>query len=162
MTMLIERKDERKLSKADAIKKLEEQREKDHELVTGLFKHNEYSGGTLRFRFKKYPRDEYKQYELVDGQRYRIPRMVAYHLNTNVHYLKYSHLDKNLSDTSGMATHAAKMDRQSRFSDGTMGNNQSMYMIEKVKRCQFIPLEFSTDDLGLDSPAIIQVGTSAT
>lgn len=154
--MIIERKDEKKLSKAELVKKLEEQREKDHELVTGLFKFEEHRGGTLHFRFKKHPRDPYTQYELKDGQKYRIPRMVAVHLNTNVHYLKYNHLDKDLGE--GGIHHAVRAG-QSRFSDGTHASTRNMYSVEKVKRCQFIPLEFNTDDLGLDSSNIIQIAS---
>lgn len=154
MSMIIERKEEKKINKVDAMKRLEEQREKDHELVSGLFKYDEYKGGTIRFRFKKYQRDPYAQYELTDGHRYRIPRMVARHLNQNVHYLKYSHVpgsDMQLAAGSG----------QSRFSDGKSPNNHTMYTIEKIKRCSFIPLEFSSDDLGLESSNIIEVGTGS-
>lgn len=158
MSMIIERKEEpKKLSKAEAFKKLEEQREKDHELVSGLFKFDEHKGGTLRFRFKKYAKDNYSQWEFTDGKRYRIPRMIAVHLNTNVHYLSYNHLDKNFAETG--ATFSAAPTEKSRFADGKAPNNHSMYSIEKVRRCQFIPLEFCADDLGLDDNRIIEMGT---
>lgn len=157
MSLIIERKDERKLNKAEALKKYEDERDKDHELVTGLFKYDEHKGGTLRFRFKKYAKDPYTQWELTDGVRYKLPRMIARHLNTNVHYLKYSHLDKQLSDQG--PTHMAMGSAHSRFSDGKSPSNHHLYSVEKVKRCQFIPLEFMDDDLGLEGSTIVQVGS---
>jgi hypothetical protein len=81
--------------------------------------------------------------------------MVARHLNTNVHYLKYNHLDKQFGQD---VVHSAMSSGHSRFGDGKAGNNQNMFVVEKVKRCEFIPLEFMDDDIGLESSKIIEVG----
>ena len=70
MAQLIERKEDRKITKIELGKKLEAMRERDNELVTGIFRYIEHKGGTLRFRYKKYAQDEFKAYELTDGIKY--------------------------------------------------------------------------------------------
>lgn len=138
---------EKKITKAELAKRLEGMRERDNELVTGVFRYLEHRGGTLRFRFKRYAQDEYKAYELVDGQKYRLPRMVARHLNQNVHYLAYKTLDKELGK---MAVNAA-------YNDGSLNSPERMQVTEKVPRCEFMSLEFMDDDI---SPSnIVQVTT---
>lgn len=62
------------------------QRDKDRELVEGIFKFYEVPGGKLTFVFKKYKGDPIERYTMVDGQRYKIPLGVAKHLNTNGAY----------------------------------------------------------------------------
>jgi hypothetical protein len=73
--------------------------------------------------------------------------MVARHLNTSVHYIRYHTLDKTLGDNSivtqmGSELHATR---------------PTMHSLEKIKRCEFIPLEFMDDDIGLGSDKIIEV-----
>lgn len=128
---------EKKPSKAEIAKKIEASHERDNELVTGVFRYVEHKNGTLRFRFKKYAQDEYKAYELVDGQRYRLPRMVARHLNNNVHYLEYKPLGKTLGDQRVNAG----------FNDGSIKSPENMQVAEKIRRCEFVPLEFMDDDI---------------
>lgn len=134
-------KNEKKPTKAEVAKKIEAARERDNELVTGVFRYIEHKNGTLRFRFKKYAQDDYKAYELVDGQRYRLPRMVARHLNNNVHYLEYKALNKSLGDQRVNAG----------YNDGSIKSPENMQVAEKVRRCEFIPLEFMDDDISPSS-----------
>lgn len=67
--------------KKEVAKKIAAAKEKDSELVTGTFKNIECPGSSLQFWFKKYDEPPV-YYELLDGQKYTIPRMVAEHLNT--------------------------------------------------------------------------------
>lgn len=73
----------RKLSdkeKVEAKKKIEEMRERDSVMVTGVFKNLECQGADLAFWFRKY--DEPPRYfHFYDGQQYTIPKMVVDHIN---------------------------------------------------------------------------------
>jgi hypothetical protein len=67
----------------EEVDKFKEQREKDAEIVNGIFHWHEVKGGKFEFMFRKYKGDPIKKYELMDGERYPLPRAVARHLNTN-------------------------------------------------------------------------------
>jgi hypothetical protein len=144
--MIIERKEEitKKPTKVEVMKKVEAQRERDHELITGIFKFHDFRGGTLRFRFKKYAGDDFKEYALLDGERYQLPRMVARHINQNVHYLEYKHLPGE-NGAQGM---------RGAYNNGHATQNGSslqgqMYATDKIPRCEFRSLEFMDDDLDM-------------
>ncbi len=70
----------------DMAKKLKIERDKDREMVKGVFKYYEVPGGMVGFCFKKYEEDPLEKYELYDGQVYTIPLGVAKHLNNNTWY----------------------------------------------------------------------------
>lgn len=148
-------KNDKKSTISDIAKSRQERRERDNELVAGIFRYIEHKGGTLNFRFKKYAGDEYKEYRLVDGERYKLPRMVARHLNKDVHYTKYKTLDKNFAD----GIQGGVSSQSSRFEDGTRKRSQHMNVEEKIHRCEFRSLEFMDDDLDL-IPASISMVTS--
>jgi len=68
------------------VKKNKEQiHARDNELVRGIFRYDEVPGGTLVFTYKKY-KNEFKNYSLVDGNTYQLPRGVAKHLATTGSY----------------------------------------------------------------------------
>ena len=67
-------------------KKLKIERDKDREMVKGVFKYYEVPGGMVGFCFKKYDEDPLEKFELYDGQVYTIPLGVAKHLNSNTWY----------------------------------------------------------------------------
>jgi len=63
------------------VKKNKEQlRERDNEIVRGMFRFDEVPGGTLIFSYRKYKKDPIRNYSLIDGNTYEIPRGVAKHL----------------------------------------------------------------------------------
>ena len=78
------------LSKAKAVEPVSKNarflRDKDRELVRGIFKFYESPGFTLSFCFRKYKEDKTTRYDLQDGGIYTIPLGVAKHLNTNGSY----------------------------------------------------------------------------
>ena len=83
----------RKLNEAgkkDAAKKIAAQKEKDSEVISGVFKNIECPGSSLQFWFKKYEEPPV-YYEFLDGQRYDVPRMVAEHLNTGTRVKSFSY-----------------------------------------------------------------------
>ena len=61
-------------------------RDKDRELVRGIFRFYESPGFILSFSFRKYKEDKTERYDLKDGEIYSIPLGVAKHLNTNGAY----------------------------------------------------------------------------
>ena len=103
----------RKITKEE----MQKMRDKDHEVVEGIFRCYEPRGGGITFSFKKYKGDEVLKYNMVDGDTYEIPLMVAKHLNQNCYYPKHSHvLDAN--------------------------GKPSVEVGKKINRCSFESLEF--------------------
>lgn len=98
-------------------------RDKDREMVRGIFRFHEVPGGLLSFVFKAYKEDPVEKFELYDGQVYTLPLGVAKHLNKNCWY----------------PIHGYMMDEN---------NKPTMKVNEKVRRCSFQSLEFvDVDDL---------------
>lgn len=92
-------------------------RDKDREIVKGIFRYHEVPGGSLSFPFKKWKEDELETYHLVDGQVYSLPLGVAVHLNKNCWY----------------PVHAYSLDENGK---------PAMKIGKKVRRCSFQSLEF--------------------
>lgn len=61
-------------------------RDKDREMVKGIFHFYEVPGGILEFNLKIHKGDPIEFYSLKDGQIYSIPLGVAKHLNTSGKY----------------------------------------------------------------------------
>lgn len=77
---------------ATSIKSKKTSQEKDKQIVSGIFRNPESSGGNLEFRFKKYKGDSVQKYFFVDGREYKIPLMVAKHINKTCRYPKHSYV----------------------------------------------------------------------
>lgn len=122
-------------------KKMKHLRDKDRELVKGIFRFYEVPGGTMAFVIKLYKEDQTERYELIDGEIYTIPLGVAKHLNKNGWYPIYKHVkgEENIQQGYGM---------------GAGG----MTIGKKVRRFGFQSLEFvDTDDLTPEGESILQV-----
>ncbi len=114
-------------------KKLKIQREKDHEMVKGVFRFHEVTGGSITFPYRAYKGDPVENYTLVDGQVHSIPYGVARHLNKDCWYPQ----------------HVYQMDAEGK---------PQMKIGKKVQRCSFQSLEFmDTDDLTPASEDIVTV-----
>lgn len=111
-------------AKKESVKaNLRYQRDKDREMVKGIFKFYEVEGGGMGFVFKQYKEDPVERYDFVDGQVYTIPLGVAKHLNRSGWYPVHSFMQ----DEYGKAT---------------------MKIGQKVRRYGFNSLEFvDIDDL---------------
>jgi len=70
---------------------LQYMRDRDAEIVRGIFHFYEVPGGLLEFSFKQYKGDEVAKYSLEDNKIYSIPRGVARHLNKNGWYPIHAH-----------------------------------------------------------------------
>lgn len=137
----------REQAKLEVAKMVERQREKDSELVTGRFKNFETPGGSVFFNIHLYPGDDFKAYELRDGEMYRLPRGVARHLNTNCFYREYRHLPGQ----------AGQEGLRSGPADGRP-RAQDLQMSQKVHRYGFFSTEYTDDDLDMQpGKAIIEV-----
>jgi len=67
-------------NKNSNIRNKEQLRARDNEMVRGKFNFEEVPGGTLVFSYKKYKGDPIRNYSLIDGNDYELPRGVAKHL----------------------------------------------------------------------------------
>ncbi len=136
-----------KMSKAEFAKQMAKMRERDSELVAGIFENKETPGGTLVFNFKQYPGDDFVTYSLTDGERYKIPRGVARHLSTGCYTKEYKHLKGEEGQTGIRAA----------YNDGIL-RADSMQAMRKVYRFGFNSLEFMDDDNDLRPSNIVEVG----
>jgi hypothetical protein len=98
-------------------KDLKYMRDKDREMVKGIFRFYECPGAVLPFVFRCYKEDGVERFDLQDGNIYTVPLGVAKHLNKNGWYPIHSYL----KDEDG---------------------NVSMKIGQKVRRFGFQSLEF--------------------
>jgi hypothetical protein len=81
-------------------KKLKIERDKDREMVKGVFKYYEVPGGMVGFCFKKYAEDPLEKFELYDNHVYTIPLGVAKHINSNTSYPVHAYTKDEKEDSS--------------------------------------------------------------
>lgn len=114
------------------------QRDKDRELVKGIFRFFELPGGSMSFVFKAYKEDQVEKYDFVDGETYSIPLGVARHLNKNGWYPVHQYaVDEN--------------------------GKPMMKVGQKVRRFGFQSLEFiDIEDLTLENRQIVTVESIIT
>ena len=141
----------KKVTRDEAQSQIRRMRDRDAEMVTGIFKNLENPAsaggrGAVMFSFKKYPGDPFLQYELCDGERYTIPRGVAHHLNNNCFYREYQHLPGEFG-TQGI--------RQG-IADGRLHTN-NVQMSKKVHRYAFHSLEYMDDDRDMIQTNLVEV-----
>jgi len=75
---------------------LQYMRDKDREMVRGIFRFHEVQGGVMSFSFKAYKQDPVEDFTLKDGEIYTIPLGVAKHLNKNLCYPVHEYIrDEN-------------------------------------------------------------------
>lgn len=102
---------------------IDKMRDKDSEMVRGIFHFHEVPGGVMEFVYKAYKGNDVEKYTLYDGHVYTIPLGVAKHLNKNLWYPLHAHAQ------DAMGKSIAKIS-------------------EKVRRCSFQSIEFvDIDDL---------------
>ncbi len=145
----------KKITKEELAREIQKRRDRDAELVTGIFKNLENPAtaggrGSLVFSFKFYPNDENAIYELWDGERYTLPRGVARHLNNNCFYREYKHLDGEFGQQGVRQGHAV---------DGRM-QTTPYQMAKKVHRYAFHSLEYMEDDSDMYPSNLVEVTVS--
>jgi len=142
----------KKITRQELDKQIKGMRDRDAELVVGIFKNlenpaNSGGRGAVRFGYRAYKQDEYEFYELLDGERYQLPRGVARHLNNNCFYREYQHLQGEFGDT-GMRAAASP--------DGRL-KTQQMQMSKKIHRYAFHSLEYMDDDSDMYPSNLLEV-----
>ena len=140
-----------KITREELSRQLQKRRERDEELVSGIFKNNEdpaKSGGRgkLVFSYKFYKDQPYEVYELFDGEKYTLPRGVARHLNNYCYYKQYQQLP---GADAGVATAINP--------DGRLNTTLSMQASKKIHRFAFHSLEYMDDDIDMYPANIIEV-----
>lgn len=109
------------------------QRDKDREMVKGIFRFYEVPGGELSFVYKAWKEDQVETYKLRDGHHYTLPLGVAKHLNKNIWYPIHAYLQDE---------------------DG----KPSMRINQRVRRVGFQSLEFiDIEDLSPNGSELITV-----
>lgn len=73
-------------------KELKYLRDKDRQLVRGLFRYHECPGGELKFSTRFHKGDPIDTWQLMDGEIYTLPLSVAKHLVNNGWYPEYEHV----------------------------------------------------------------------
>jgi len=145
----------KKITREDFAKQIKKMRDRDAEMVTGIFKNLENPAtnggrGSVVFSYKYYPNDENAVYELWDGERYSLPRGVARHLNNNCYYKEYQHLQGEFGQ-QGIRT--------AQNADGRLQTN-SLQMAKKVHRYAFHSLEYMDDDADMYPSNLVEVTAS--
>lgn len=71
-------------------------RDKNRQVVKGIFRFYEIPGGLMEFVFREFKEDQVEKYSMLDGHIYSIPLGVAQHLNKNGWYPIHQHaVDEN-------------------------------------------------------------------
>src|SRR5882757_10396624 len=65
-------------------------RDRDRQIVKGIFRFYEVPGGILQFSIRLWKEDQVENYTLKDGDVYELPLGVARHLNKNCWYPVHS------------------------------------------------------------------------
>jgi hypothetical protein len=138
---------DRKMTADYVAKNINNWRDRDAEMVTGIFKNNENPGMALGFNYRAYPNDEFRDWHFEDGQKYTIPRGIARHLNNACYTKEYAYLP---GESGKFGVHAMP-------SDGRPHNNDGLMATRKVHRFSFQSLEFQDDDLDMIPSKIIEV-----
>ena len=137
----------KKLDVTDVAKNINNWRDRDAEMVNGIFKNNENPGMPTDFCYKAYPGDPFQDWHFEDGEKYCIPRGIARHLNNECYYKEYKHLD-NQSGQFGI---------RAAINNGRPNTTETMTSMRKVHRYSFQSLEFQDDDLDMIPSKIIEV-----
>lgn len=144
-----------KVTREELSKQIKKMRDRDSEMVTGIFKNLENPAtnggrGSVVFSYKYYPGDPNTIYELCDGERYTLPRGVARHLNNNCYYREYQHLpgERGLEGIRGAVS-----------SDGRLKTN-TLQMAKKIHRYAFHSLEYMDDDMDMYPSNLVEVTVS--
>jgi hypothetical protein len=145
----------KKITRDELSKQIKKMRDRDAEMVTGIFKNLENPAtnggrGSVVFSYKYYPGEDNVIYELWDGERYTLPRGVARHLNNNCYYREYQHL-KGEFGQQGI--------REGYNTDGRLQTN-SIQMAKKVHRYAFHSLEYMDDDADMYPTNLVEVSVS--
>lgn len=137
----------KKMTAEDVKKQINSWRDRDAEIVCGIFKNNECPGQSTSFNYKAYPGDEYKEWYFEDGEKYCIPRGIARHLQTSCFTREYKHLP---GETGQFGVRQAP-------ADGKPREANTMLSMKKVYRYSFQSLEFQDDDLDMQRSHLIEV-----
>lgn len=113
-------------------KKLEYDRDRDQQMIRGVFNYLERKGGKLEFSFLKYKGDQIEKYVLQDGHEYTLPLAVVNHLNKNCSYPIHTHA----TDENGVPY---------------------VRIGQIVRRCSFSNYDFMMEDLMPEEKSLVTI-----
>lgn len=126
-------------------KNLEYMRDRDRELVRGVFHYYEVPGGMHKFDYRGHKGDAIEKYTLFDGEVATIPLGVARHLNEAPRYPVYEYMP---SDGNSYGTQTEVK--------GVGLNRRLMRITSYRKRMGFESLEFR-DIEGMENKKLVKV-----
>lgn len=126
------------MTREEAARDIERCRARDSEMVTGIFMNLESPGRPAKFGVHLYPGDDFVFYKFEHGERYRIPRGVARHMNINCHYIQYQDIKDEFGRNSGT--------KSAVISDGRLFSSANMKSKHKIPRFSFQSLEYMDID----------------
>lgn len=71
---------------------IDQQKKKDQEVRSAIFRYHEQPGGTLKFAYRRYKDEKTTDYELTDGQKYQLPYGVIRHVNEDCAYPEHNYI----------------------------------------------------------------------
>jgi len=92
---------------------LKHQRDKDRQMVKGIFKFYEVPGAVMEFVYKEYKEDPLEKYTLYDGQIYSLPLGVAKHLNKRGWYPVHAYMESENGPTMKVGSKVRRFGFQS-------------------------------------------------
>lgn len=135
------------ISSEEVAKNKARQKERDSELIWGIFKNLERPGADVSFDYNRY--GEAKSYTLIDGEKYCLPRGVIKHITNNCYVKEELALpkikmgDREVIDSTNFG--------------GTSKNKQPQQRaFKKVHRFSFQSLEFMDEDFSSSDIAMIE------
>ncbi len=138
-----------KMTKSELAKQMQRWIDEDSEEITGTFVNIRHPGQSLSFGFSIYPNQPIETYELMDGEKYRLPRAVVRHLNTGCFYKEY----RPASDEFGKPTHGMQ---QGMLGDGKVVQ-KDMQIHKKIHRFMFKVAQYGDFDLDLQPSELVEV-----
>ena|ERR1700748_1490385 len=144
----------KRITREELAKQIERRRARDEEKISIIFRNRENPAtasalGVVRFSYKMYPGQQNEFYELIDGERYSLPRGVINHLNNNCFFREYSHMSGELGE-KGIRTGMA---------DGRLRPQSNMTIMKKIHRFECVNMEFMDDGDELYPSNLIEVTT---
>lgn len=122
--------EKKKMSREEMDRYLAYCRDRDKEIVEGIFRFFECPGGRLDFSYNlPYKGEPVVKYSMIDGHSYKIPYGVAKHLNDDCWYPEHEYMEGSSSLQAGIGP-----------------NHPQMFIKRKIHRCGFQSTDFMTLD----------------
>lgn len=126
---------------------LENKKHRDKEMLTGVFKNNEITGGSLKFSLNlPYHGEPMDEYELEDGKYYSLMRYVVDHLNNKTFVMEYARPDGTFGINTDVRNAGINHVKSTDFGSGKVKPVESKLVFRKKPRFSFFSIDFMVQD----------------